>query len=560
MLKRLRIGPKLLLAPGLVLVLLMLTSGAAYYGMVRQNASLENMVQVRAARLKSAADVAGEAKYAHANIYQLLAWVSGSFAQARLLALIGDIGRKHTAINAQLVALASVSNAEERKLVDASIAALAAYRKAVGETIEMAQVDQSIATNSMQKAEKDFGILNTQLAVLATLEKTLSENAYAAARAEFRTLGSSMAALVLLSVALSLAVTMLVRRAMLRDIRAIADVVGELSSGRLVGGVASVGRDEIADTSRALDQTIANLTTSLRAIMTAVQSIDTASNEIASGNLDLSSRTELQAASLEQTASTMQTLTVAVKDNANNARLATELAASAAELAARGGMAVDRAVTSMESIRGSSRQIVEIIGVIDGISFQTNILALNAAVEAARAGEQGRGFAVVASEVRTLAQRSAAAAKEIKALIAASVAIIDGGSASVNEAGSSMGTIVASVKQVNDIIARISLASTEQADGIAEVNQAVGQMDDMTQQNAALVEEAAAAAASLHDQTINLAQAVSVFQIAGMEPASAPIPATADRRGPASGMRGGIKSGKPARTALEHTPAKRKSA
>jgi methyl-accepting chemotaxis protein len=221
----------------------------------------------------------------------------------------------------------------------------------------------------------------------------------------------------------------------------------------------------------------------------------------------------MQAGSLEQTASAMETLTIAVKENANNARLATELAASASTLAANGGKAVDRAVSTMESIKASSRKIVEIIGVIDGISFQTNILALNAAVEAARAGEQGRGFAVVAAEVRTLAQRSAAAAKEIKTLIAASVAIIDGGSASVNEAGSSMGNIVASVQQVNDIIARISVASNEQADGIAEVNHAVGQMDDMTQQNAALVEQAAAAAASLHEQTINLSQAVSIFKI-----------------------------------------------
>ena len=546
MLKKLRIGPKLLLAPGLVLVLLMLMSGAAYYGMVRQNASLENMVQVRAARLKSAADVAGDAKHAHANIYQLLAWVNGSFAPARLTALIKEIQGKHAAIGTQLAQLASVSDPDERKLVDASTAALAAYRKAVGETIEMAQVDQSIATNSMQKAEKDFGLLNAQLAALAKLEKTLSENAYATARAEFRMLGLSMAALVVLSIALSLAVTVLVRRAMLGDIRAIADVVAELSSGRLHGGAASAGRDEIADTSRALDQTIAKLTTSLRAIMTAVHSIDTASHEIASGNLDLSSRTELQAASLEQTASTMETLTLAVKDNANNARLATELAASAAGLAAQGGQAVDRAVNTMESIRASSRQIVEIIGVIDGISFQTNILALNAAVEAARAGEQGRGFAVVASEVRTLAQRSAAAAKEIKALIAASVQIIDGGSASVNEAGSSMGTIVASVQQVNDIIARISLASTEQAEGIAEVNRAVGQMDDMTQQNAALVEEAAAAAQSLHDQTVNLAQAVAIFQIDDMAPAP-------ERRAPGSGMRG-------AKAVLEHAPARRKAA
>jgi methyl-accepting chemotaxis protein len=328
----------------------------------------------------------------------------------------------------------------------------------------------------------------------------------------------AMAGLVLLSIALSLVVTMLVRRAMLADIRAISDAVAELAEGRLTAVAPNHGRDEIADTSRALDHTIANLNTTLKSILTSVRSIDTASKEIASGNLDLSTRTEMQAGSLEQTASAMETLTVAVKDNANNARLATELAAEAAKLAANGGTAVDRAVSTMESIKASSRKIVEIIGVIDGISFQTNILALNAAVEAARAGEQGRGFAVVASEVRTLAQRSAAAAKEIKALIADSVAIIDGGSASVNEAGASMGHIVASVRQVNDIIERISVASTEQADGIAEVNHAVGQMDDMTQQNAALVEQAAAAAESLHEQTVNLARAVSIFKIEGIEP------------------------------------------
>jgi methyl-accepting chemotaxis protein len=373
----------------------------------------------------------------------------------------------------------------------------------------------------MQKAEKEFVTLNQQLAQLSALEKSLSESAYASARGEFRTLGISMAALVLLSIVVSLVVTMLVRRAMLGDIRAISDVVGELAEGRLVTGRANQGRDEIADTSRALDHTIANLNAALRKILASVASIDTASREIATGNLDLSTRTEMQAGSLQQTASAMQTLTTAVKENANNARLATELAAEAARLAAGGGQAVNRAVTTMESIKASSRKIVEIIGVIDGISFQTNILALNAAVEAARAGEQGRGFAVVAAEVRTLAQRSAAAAKEIKALIANSVSIIDNGSESVNQAGSSMGNIVASVQQVNEIIERISLASTEQADGIAEVNRAVGQMDDMTQQNAALVEQAAAAAESLADQTVNLSEAVAIFKIDGVEASGA---------------------------------------
>ena len=515
MLNKLRIGQKLLLAPGLVLVLLTMLSGAAYYGMVRQNASLEHMVQVRAARLQAVADVAGEARFAHANAYQLLAWTNGSFAQNRLSALTADIGRRHAAIGDKLGKFAHAAEREERAPVEASQAALTRYRKAIGETIEMAAVDQSIATNAMQKAEQQFGALDTALTQLAQIEKTMNQEAYAAARAEFRTLGWTMAGLVLLSIALSLAVTMLVRRAMLAGIHSIAHTVGELAEGRLdAPPVDAQGRDEIADTGRALDHTIARLNAALRSVMTAVRSIDTASQEIATGNMDLSSRTEMQASSLEQTASTMETLTTAVKDNATNARQASELAAEAAQLAARGGQAVQGAVTTMESIQASSRKIVEIIGVIDGISFQTNILALNAAVEAARAGEQGRGFAVVASEVRTLAQRSAAAAKEIKGLIADSVSIIERGNASVSEAGASMGDIVSSVRQVNDIIGRISIASTEQADGIADVNRAVGQMDSMTQQNAALVEQAAAAAESLHEQTVNLAKAVAIFRIA----------------------------------------------
>jgi methyl-accepting chemotaxis protein len=541
MLKKLRIGPKLLLAPGMVLVLLLMLSGAAWYGMVRQNASLENIVQVRAARLKSVADVAGDAKYVHANAYQLLAWINGSFAKNRLDALIADIGKRHAAVQAQLQDLARTTDGAERKPVDASLAALAAYRKAVQDTIEMAQVDQSIATNSMQKAEKEFMVLNQQLAQLAALEKALSEQAYGAARTEFHDLGTWMAVLVMLSIGVSLAVTMVVRRAMLRDIGAISAVMGELAEGRLCASAHNDGRDEIADTARALDRTISNLNTTLRSVLDSVRSIDTASQEIATGNLDLSTRTELQAGSLQQTASAMETLTQAVKGNADNARLATELAAEAARLANGGGQAVDRAVATMESIRASSRKIVEITGVIDGISFQTNLLALNAAVEAARAGEQGRGFAVVASEVRTLAQRSASAAKEIKALIADSVAIIDNGSAAVGEAGSSMGSVVASVQQVNDIINRISAASTEQADGIAEVNRAVGQMDDMTQQNAALVEQAAAAAASLHEQTVNLARAVSIFRIEDDQDQAAAAP---ERRAPDSPMRG--------RPVLEH--------
>jgi methyl-accepting chemotaxis protein len=248
-------------------------------------------------------------------------------------------------------------------------------------------------------------------------------------------------------------------------------------------------------------------------IRAGTDTIALASQEIASGNLDLSNRTEEQAGSLGRTASSMNQITATVKQNADNARQANGLAASASEVAIKGGDVVDEVVKTMSSINDSSRKIVDIIGVIDGIAFQTNILALNAAVEAARAGEQGRGFAVVASEVRNLAQRSAAAAREIKGLIDDSVQKVDTGSRLVDQAGTTMQEIVNSVKRVTDIMAEISHASQEQTAGIEQVNIAIGQMDQVTQQNAALVEQAAAAAASMQDESANLAQVVSRFKL-----------------------------------------------
>jgi methyl-accepting chemotaxis protein len=261
------------------------------------------------------------------------------------------------------------------------------------------------------------------------------------------------------------------------------------------------------------------LVSTLSTIQESSRSIATASVEIAQGNSDLSSRTESQASAIEETAATMEELTTTVKQNAENARHANQLAVSASGVAVKGGTVVAQVVDTMSSITESSKKIVDIISVIDSIAFQTNILALNAAVEAARAGEQGRGFAVVASEVRNLAQRSASAAKEIKALIGDSVGKVDAGSKLVGEAGATMEEIVASVKKVTDIMAEIMTASQEQSSGIDQVNQAIGQMDQMTQQNAALVEEAAAAATSMQDQAASLARAVSVFRLASGQPA-----------------------------------------
>ena len=245
----------------------------------------------------------------------------------------------------------------------------------------------------------------------------------------------------------------------------------------------------------------------------ATDTIASASDQIAAGNLDLSARTEQQASSLEQTAASMEELTSAVKQNADSARQANQLAVSASEIAQKGGMVVSQVVDTMGSINASARKIVDIIGVIDGIAFQTNILALNAAVEAARAGEQGRGFAVVATEVRNLAQRSAAAAKEIKALIGNSVEQVDAGSKLVEQAGATMAEVVVSVRRVTDIMGEITAAGREQSSGIEQVNLAIAQMDTVTQQNASLVEEATAASQSMQDQAGALARLVSLFQL-----------------------------------------------
>ena len=290
-------------------------------------------------------------------------------------------------------------------------------------------------------------------------------------------------------------------------------IAQQVAAGDLTANIEASSEDETGQLMHALKAMNDNLLKIVGEVRVGTDTIATASSEIASGNLDLSSRTEQQAGSLEETASAMEQLTATVKQNSDNAKQANQLAVSAAEVAVQGGVAVGQVVDTMQAINASARKIVDIIGVIDGIAFQTNILALNAAVEAARAGEQGRGFAVVASEVRSLAQRSAAAAKEIKTLIDDSVEKAGLGSKLVEGAGATMTEVVSSVKRVTDIVGEISSASMEQRTGIEEVNRAITQMDEVTQQNAALVEQAAAAAASLQDQAQNLASVVSVFRL-----------------------------------------------
>ncbi|NVM79992.1 methyl-accepting chemotaxis protein [Duganella sp. SG902] len=532
MLSKLKIGPKLLLAPGVVLILLIVLSTGAYLGLLRQNQSLDNMVQQRAVRLKAAADLVSNAHKAHTEIYQLLTWINASFSAPRVDALVRDIHLRHAALDRQFAQLemATQSDPAERRFVVQSQAAHTVYVKAMQDVIELAMADQSMAANAMSKAERAFDVVEQRLEELSRLEQSLSERAYADAETDFSVLSTWMPIVVALSIALSLLVTMAVRNAMLKEVREIGAAAVDLAEGNLTVRQRVYGRDEIAETSRALDTSIRNLNTTLKTILASAQSIDLASREIAQGNTVLARRTRAQAGTLEETGGAMRQLGSQLERAGTQAELAGQLAHRANSFAARGGSVVQRLVVTMASIRGSSRRVVEIVGVIDGLAVRTHMLALSAAVEAARAGEHGDGFAVVAGEVRSLAQRSASAAQEIKLLIADSVAEIDHGTRSAEEAGACMVEIVDSVRQVGEIIGHIGDDNAEQAQGVLGMQQAIVSMDQITQQNLALVQQAAAAASTLQRQAVYLSEAVAIFRLdEGVEPPDANRPSGSSR-------------------------------
>ena len=411
-----------------------------------------------------------------------------------------------------------VSSPEEQKIFDRFKSSWAEYLAENKSVLALSRANRNDEAKALvrAKAQQEFNEASADLVKLADLNQA---GGIASSKRGDALYDNARAAILILlgaAMALGLSLAIFIARALVKQLGGEPDyaaaVASKIAAGDLTVNVAVRDNDQTS-MMYAMKQMRDSLAKIVGEVRSGTDTIATASSQIASGNLDLSSRTEEQASALEETASSMEELTSTVKQSADNARQANSLAMSASEVASKGGAVVSQVVDTMGAINASSKKISDIIGVIDSIAFQTNILALNAAVEAARAGEQGRGFAVVASEVRNLAQRSAAAAKEIKTLIGDSVEKVDAGSKLVDQAGATMNEIVESVRRVTDIMGEIMSAAKEQTSGIEQINEAISQMDQVTQQNAALVEEAAAASQSMQEQSATLAQTVSVFKL-----------------------------------------------
>ena len=420
--------------------------------------------------------------------------------------------------------LGAIASPDEKRLAEQWYADSAGLGleaiKAAGAAIQASQWDEAESV-LIRKINPSYRKGDAALKALTEFAAAKAQANEAAVDASLQSTTWTMVAVLAVGLLLGGAVGMALLAAISGPLQQAMAIATRVAGGDLTGRIESHSSNEIGALLTALDRMKGNLASIVREVRGSTDTIASASGQIAAGNMDLSARTGEQASSLERTASAMEQLTGTVRQNADNARQANQLAQSASAVAVRGGSVVSEVVQTMGSINDSSRKIVDIIGVIDGIAFQTNILALNAAVEAARAGEQGRGFAVVASEVRNLAQRSAGAAKEIKELIGDSVEKVGSGARLVDQAGATMQEVVTSIQRVADIMGEITQASQEQTAGLDQINGDIGQMDAITQQNVALVEQASAAAASLQDQAGSLAQVVSVFQLDCMAPVAA---------------------------------------
>jgi methyl-accepting chemotaxis protein len=514
--KDIKVSTRLGLGFGAVLLMLAVTIGLSIYDMRELNDGTNAIVTEAYPKVIQAQGIMNDSNKIARSLRNALL-IHDEAKVAKELAVVAG---KRNEIAASMKKLdAMVKSGKGRELFEALQASRAPYDQALDEVLRLRQSGNADdAVEYMLTTMRDRQMINMnaldaliahQSASMETARQT-AENTYIGSRNLHVILG-------LLSIALGAAGAMMISRQLLRQLGGepgtVAAIAGKIAGGDLAVSIQTRPGDQqsLLFAIQAMRDSLADIVGQVRG---GADAIVTAATEIAAGNLDLSSRTEQQAGSLEETASSMEELTSTVKQNSENARQANTLAHSASEIAVKGGVVVSDVVRTMGEINESAKKIVDIISVIDGIAFQTNILALNAAVEAARAGEQGRGFAVVASEVRTLAQRSASAAKEIKVLIDESVSKVGTGTELVGQAGATMEQIVSAVKSVTDIMGEISTATHEQEAGIQQINQAIAEMDTATQQNAALVEQAAAAAGAQQDQAHQLVKLVGVFTLA----------------------------------------------
>ena len=544
-LANLKVGTRLALGFGVVLLGLLVLAGTAWYAVDAQSdaasEALDVHVRFTTSVLRVRVQVANQRRFER----DMVIHATDSEAVRRDWNAWQETG-KRGAVQLNR-ALEAAPDAASRKQVEKLVGALERYGRSMA--VFYADIGLGLMKDAAE-AEQGIDKLRDEIRVADEAMAELYEMASKrldGTRAELLEVKNRMGLLLVLVlvavVAVAVALAAITVRTITGPVAAAVKVSEALARGDLTQRISAQGKDELGLLMNSLGRTVGQLNGIVRQIKTASDAVGTAAQEIGQGHADLSSRTEQQASSLEETAASMEEMTATVSQNAENARKASKRASEAAAVAERGGQAVAMVVSTMEGISESSKKIADIIGVIDGIAFQTNILALNAAVEAARAGEQGRGFAVVASEVRSLAQRSAAAAKEIRQLISDSVGRIDEGSKQVEHAGETMAEIVGTVKRVNKRIAEISAASQEQSQSLAQVSDTVQQLEKVTQQNAAMVEEATAASASLEEQATALTRAVGSFKLAdGGKAGASPEPApAAPRPAPAAQPRSAVK-------------------
>jgi methyl-accepting chemotaxis protein len=509
-LRNLHIGTRLGLGFGLVLLLLVILALTSLSRMSAIHDSLDRVVNEGNATVKELNDMRQSVMIVAVAVRNIAVATDEEAINAEVKLL--EAARKEYQQSTEALG-GMVKDAEGKamlaKIASGEAATMPGIQKAIALARKQADVSTVLRTSVAPQQQAWLQAMDEKLHHQETLAKALvADTSKAFNNARLLTLGLAALALIL-----GAGTGWTITRGIIKPLRGAVALARRVAGGDLTARVEAEAHDEtgqLLDALRDMNESLVRLVGEVR---TGTDTITTASTEIASGNLDLSNRTEEQAHSLQGTAHAMERLTATVKHNADNATQATLLAAAASDVASRGGAVVSKVVDTMGSIDASAKKIVDIIGVIDGIAFQTNILALNAAVEAARAGEQGRGFAVVAAEVRTLAQRSASAAREIKTLIGDSVEKVRIGTTLVDQAGATMTEVVESVRRVTSIIEEIATASHEQTGGIEQINQAIMQVDHATQQNAALVEEAAAAAASMQEQARNLSAVVSVFKL-----------------------------------------------